>query len=147
MREKPRAERTMAIITGGCLCGKIRYRADAEPKFVSLCHCRDCQRFTGSVFAAVIGLPKAAVAITGTLKGFTKAGDSGKAIERRFCPDCGASIMDEAEALPGIVMIQAGTLDDPSWVKPGAEIYCASALPWVRFGAERAMKRFEKAPG
>src|SRR6185503_3283782 len=98
MREKRRAERTMAIITGGCLCGKIRYRADAEPKFVSLCH-------------------------------------------------CGASIMDEAEALPGIVMIQAGTLDDPSWVKPGAEIYCASALPWVRFGAEPAMKRFEKAPG
>ena len=44
----------MPTITGGCLCGKIRYRADAEPAFVGLCHCRDCQKFTGSAFAAVI---------------------------------------------------------------------------------------------
>jgi hypothetical protein len=136
----------MATITGGCLCGKIRYRADAAPKFISVCHCRDCQKFTGSAFATVIGLPKASVEITGRLKGFAKPGDSGQPIERRFCPDCGASIMDEAEALPGIVMIFAGTLDDPSWVKPGAEIYCASAQPWLRFGAEAAMKRFDKAP-
>ena len=50
----------MPTITGGCLCGKIRYHADAEPAFVGLCHCHDCQKFTGSAFAAVIGLPKAA---------------------------------------------------------------------------------------
>ena len=137
----------MATITGGCLCGKIRYRADAEPKFVSLCHCRDCQRFTGSAFAVVVALPKAAVTITGTLKGFAKQGDSGKAIERRFCPDCGTSVLDEAETVPGLVMIAAGTLDDASWVKPKSEIYCASAQPWVRFGAELALKSFAKVPG
>lgn len=51
----------MPTITGGCLCGKIRYSADAEPAFVGLCHCHDCQKFTGSAFAAVIGLPKSAV--------------------------------------------------------------------------------------
>ena len=62
----------MPTITGGCLCGKIRYSADAEPAFVGLCHCHDCQKFTGSAFAAVIGLPKSAVTVTGALKGFTK---------------------------------------------------------------------------
>lgn len=134
-------------ITGGCLCGSIRYSADAEPKFVSLCHCRDCQRFTGSAFAAVIGLPKPALRLSGMPKSFTKRGDSGKLIERFFCPDCGASIMDEAQALPGMVMIQAGTLDDTSWVKPTSEIYCASAQPWARFAGDGGMKRFEKAPG
>jgi len=69
------------------------------------CHCRDCQKFTGSAFAAVIGLPKSAVTVTGALKGFTKRGDSGKPTERLFCPECGASVMDEAEAAPGLVMI------------------------------------------
>ena len=136
----------MAKITGGCLCGKIRYSSDAAPKFASLCHCRDCQKFSGSAFSAVIALPKAAVAITGTPKGFVKRGDSGKSIERFFCPDCGASIMDEAEAVPGLVMFTAGTLDDPSWVKPTSEIYCASAQPWLRLDAAMGLKSFAKVP-
>ena len=134
----------MPSINGGCLCGKIRYSAEAAPAFVGLCHCHDCQKFTGSAFATVIGLPKASVTVTGTLKGFTKLGDSGKPIERRFCPDCGASILDECEVMPGIVMIAAGTLDDPSWLKPAAQIYCASAQPWVELGGQ--MERFERAP-
>ena len=135
----------MATITGGCLCGKIRYRSDAEPAFVGLCHCHDCQKFTGSAFAAVIGLPKTALMLTGTLKGFTKLGESGKPITRLFCPECGASVMDEADAAPGIVMIAAGTLDDSSWVRPTTAIYCASAQPWVQLSGE--MKSFERAPG
>jgi hypothetical protein len=134
----------MPTITGGCLCGKVRYSADAEPAFVGLCHCHDCQKFTGSAFAAMIGLPKSAVTVTGVLKGFTKPGDSGKPMERRFCPGCGASIMDEAEMMPGVVMIAIGTLDDPSWVKPTAQIYCASAQPWVQLGGE--MKSFDRMP-
>jgi hypothetical protein len=56
-------------------------------------------------------------------------------------------MMDEAEALPGIVMIQAGTLDDTSWLKPTAEVYCASAQPWVHFDPATAMRRFDKVPG
>jgi hypothetical protein len=137
----------MATITGSCLCGKIRYHAEAEPKFVSICHCRDCQKFTGSAFATVVALPKTALVVTGVVKGFTKRGDTGKPIERFFCPDCGASIMDEAEALPGFVMIEAGTLDDTSWLKPTVEVYCASAQPWVRFDPATEMKSFDKVPG
>ena len=135
----------MPAITGGCLCGKIRYRADAEPAFVGLCHCHDCQKFTGSAFAAVIGWPKSAVEVTGALKTFTKLGDSGKPIKRMFCPDCGSSVMDEAEAAAGIVMMQAGTLDNTSWVKPTSQIYCASAQAWVQFSGP--MKSFGRAPG
>lgn len=135
----------MPRIAGGCLCGKVRYSADVEPKFVGLCHCHDCQKFTGSAFAAVIALPKSAVTVTGILKGFAKRGDSGKPIERMFCPDCGSSVLDEADAMPGTVMIAAGTLDDPSWVKPDAQIYCASAQPWVQLGA--GMKSFDRMPG
>ena len=135
----------MPTRTGGCLCGKVRYRFDAEPAFVGICHCHDCQKFTGSAFAAVIGLPKSAVTVAGTLKGFTKQGDSGKSITRLFCAECGASVMDEAEAGPGIAMLAAGTLDDASWVKPTTQIYCASAQPWVQLGGD--MKSFARTPG
>ena len=134
----------MGHIEGGCLCGKVRYSADTEPVFVSVCHCTDCQHFTGSAFATIIGVRARALKVTGTLKTFTKLGDSGKPIHRRFCPECGSGIMDEADVLPGVAMVNAGSLDDRSWVKPQSELYCDSAQPWVRLGAE--LKRFAKAP-
>jgi hypothetical protein len=134
----------MVHMEGGCLCGRVRYTADADPAFVGVCHCIDCQKFSGTAFATVVGLPAPALKVTGTLKTFTKPGTSGKPIHRRFCPDCGSGIMDEADALPGIAMVYAGTLDDPSWVKPVSEIYCDSAQPWVHLGGE--MKRFAKMP-
>ena len=134
----------MGHIEGGCLCGQVRYSAEAEPAFVGVCHCTDCQKFSGSAFATVVGVPAPALTVTGKLTTFTKAGDSGRPMHRRFCPACGSAVMDEAEALSGMVMIQAGTLDDPGWVKPLSEIYCASAQPWVKLGGE--MKRFAKMP-
>jgi hypothetical protein len=134
----------MAHIEGGCLCGKVRYRADTDPVFVSVCHCTDCQHFTGSAFATVVGVRTRALKVSGPLKTFTKLGDSGKPIHRRFCGECGCAIMDEADMLPGVAMVNAGTLDDGSWVKPQSEIYCDSAQPWVRL--EGQFKRFAKAP-
>ena len=134
----------MTHIEGGCLCGKVRYRADADPAFVGVCHCADCQRFTGSAFSTVIAVPAAALKVSGVLKTFSKPGDSGKLIHRRFCPECGSGILDEAEVLAGVAMVNAGSLDDPSWVKPHSEIYCDSAQPWVRLGGE--LKRFAKTP-
>ena len=135
----------MGQIEGSCLCGKVHYSSNAEPAFVGVCHCADCQRFTGSAFSTVIALPASALKVTGALKTFSKQGDSGKIIHRRFCPECGSGIVDEADALPGVAMINAGTLNDRSWVKPQSEIYCDSAQPWVRLGGE--LKRFAKTPG
>lgn len=135
----------MPHIAGGCLCGKVRYSADVEPAFVGICHCADCQKFTGSAFAVVIGVPKPALSVQGQVARYSKAGDTGKSIERQFCPTCGSSIADEADALPGVVMISSGTLDDASWVKPAMQIYCDSAQPWVHLGGD--MKTFPKMPG
>lgn len=134
----------MADIVGGCLCGQVRYSAMAEPLFSGVCHCHDCQKFTGSAFAAIVAVPRAALSVSGTLKTFTKNGDSGQPIHRRFCPECGSGIMDEAALMPTVTMVNAGTLDDPSWVKPASQIYCDSAQPWVQLGGE--MKRFAKMP-
>src|SRR6185437_1092461 len=135
----------MPQITGGCLCGKVRYSADVEPAFTGVCHCRNCQKESGSAFTIVIGIPQPALSVQGDLKTFEDKGDSGKAMLRRFCPNCGSTVMDEAEAMPGVIMVQVGTLDDPSWVKPAMQIYCDSAQPWVQLGGE--MQHFAKMPG
>jgi hypothetical protein len=131
-------------IEGGCLCGKVRYSADAEPAFVGVCHCKNCQKGTGTAFAIVVALPTPALNVQGALQTFTGRGDSGKATYRRFCPECGSALIDEAEVMPNVTMIMAGTLDDASWVKPGMEIFCDSAQPWVELGGER--QRFPKMP-
>ena len=135
----------MPEITGGCLCGKVRFVANAEPAFVGVCHCRSCQRNSGSAFAVVMGFPSAAVSIQGELKTYTDTADSGKHLFRRFCPECGSSISSEAEVMPGMIMLKAGSMDDPSVVKPVMQIYCDSAQPWVSLGGE--LKSFQKMPG
>jgi hypothetical protein len=135
----------MPQIAGGCLCGKVRYSANVEPAFTGVCHCRDCQKFTGSAFASVVAVPKDSLSIQGKLTTYSKAGDTGQALEPRFCPECGSGIVDEAAVMPGVVMINVGTLDDSSWVKPAMQIYCDSAQSWVQLGGE--MQRFPKMPG
>jgi len=129
-------------IKGGCLCGAVRYAAEADPAFVCVCHCRDCQKFTGSAFAILVGVPQTALEIQGVMKTFTSPADSGKPIVRHFCPECGSSIAEEPSNQPGLVIVNAGTLDDPASVTPVAEIYCDRSLPWVQLGGN--MQRFAK---
>ena len=135
----------MPRIEGGCLCGAVRYHAEAEPVFTGVCHCRNCQRATGGAFAPVIGLPELALTVTGPVKTYRDQGDSGKAMLRRFCPECGSSLYDSAEAMPDLVMVLTGTLDDAGWVQPQVEIFCDSAQPWVALGG--GMQRYPKMIG
>jgi hypothetical protein len=131
-------------IEGGCLCGKVRYSAEAEPAFVGVCHCKSCQKGSGTAFNVVVAVPKPAVTVQGSLKTFQGRGDSGKATYRRFCPDCGSPIASEPDMLPDVMIIPAGTLDDASWIKPTMQIYCDSAQPWVKL--EGDMQSFPKMP-
>jgi hypothetical protein len=132
-------------IEGGCLCGKVRYSADAEPMFVGVCHCKNCQKQAGSAFSIVVAIPKPALSLQGTTKTYADRGDSGKAFGRIFCPECGSPILSDVEIMPDVAIIKAGTLDDTSWLKPTMEIYCDSAQPWVSLGG--GMQRFAKMPG
>lgn len=135
----------MANLTGGCLCGAIRYTVSGDAAFAGLCHCRNCQRATGSSFEPVMAFPSAAVSVQGELKTYQDTGDSGQALYRRFCPNCGSSVMADAAVMPGMTMILAGTLDDPSAFNPAMEIYCSSAQPWTQTAGER--QKFAKMPG
>src|SRR5215467_9929841 len=102
----------MANITGGCLCGRVRYTLSGEPAFSGVCHCKNCQRYTGSAFEPVLAFPSGSVHVTGNLKTYNDKGDSGKAVFRRFCPNCGSGVVADAEALQGLTLVLAGTLED-----------------------------------
>ena len=135
----------MASLTGGCLCGQVRYTISADPAFAGICHCRNCQRYTGSAFEPVMAFASAAIDIHGELKTYQDTGDSGQPVFRRFCPNCGSGVSADVAVMPGLTLILAGTLDDTSAFKPAMEIYCDSAQPWVTAGGER--QRFPKMPG
>ncbi len=129
---------------GGCLCGAVRFTLQAEPAFAGVCHCRDCQKFTGSAFSFLVAVPLDALEIDGAFKTFAKPGDSGHPITRRFCPECGSSVAEEARTRPGLVLVNGGTLDDPTQFEPSLEIYCDRELPWARLSC--GAQRFDAAP-
>lgn len=135
----------MSEITGGCLCGKIRYRATAAPAMQAVCHCRDCQRQTGTSFSVVAAFQPGDVTITGDLKTYTCTGGSGKEVVRRFCGDCGSPIVSEPAASPGMLFFKAGTFDDPSGLAPTVHIWCDTRHDWLPL-PEGAMT-FARSPG
>src|SRR6516165_4752311 len=134
----------MAEIVGGCLCGQVRYSGTAEPMFTGVCHCKDCQKETGTAFNIVVAVSQAALSFQGSPKAYTQKGDSGQDVVRRFCPNCGSTITSEPAAMPGASIIRAGTLDDTSWLKPTMEIYCDSKQPWVSLGS--GLQSFARMP-
>ena len=101
-------------------CGTMLMRSQL---FVGICHCRDCQKFTGSAFGTLLGVPQSDLEIHGEPKSYSKLGDSGKPIVRLFCPECGSSIAEAPSTRPGMLILNAGTLDDPTSVTPHFEIY------------------------
>ncbi len=120
-----------APFSGGCLCGAIRYESRAEPLFSINCHCRDCQRTTGTAYAPVLAVPRDALRISqGEPTYYTSQSDSGETVSRGFCPECGSGIFSKLSANPDIVGLKAASLDDPSWFRPTVDIYTDSAQPW-----------------
>ncbi|WP_175765257.1 GFA family protein [Burkholderia ambifaria] len=117
--------------SGGCACKVIRYECSAEPIFSLNCHCRDCQRATGSAYASVRIVPAPAFRIvSGEPRYHRVKSDLGHDVERGFCPDCGSPILGKIAEKPEIVLIFCGSLDDPSQYSPSMDFYTTSAQPW-----------------
>lgn len=135
----------MAKIEGGCACGNVRYHADAEPNFSGVCHCKSCQKITGTAFSVVVAIPTPALSISGETKTYSSKGDSGQSVHSTFCPNCGSPVVDTADAMQGVTMIRAGTMDDSTWLTPTMEIYCDSKMHWVSLAG--MAQSFPKMPG
>lgn len=134
----------MAKIEGGCLCGDVRYRSDAEPVMKALCHCSYCQKSSGSTYSSNLLIPESSFSVSGKLNCYTSTGGSGRMLNSYFCPNCGSNLYNTAEAYPGLVIIKTGSLDNPSEFKPDANIWCESAPSWVKI--DEGMNNFPVAP-
>ena len=119
------------LITGGCLCGAVRYQADAPPQSMGVCQCERCQRQSGSAFLIATVFARQAVTVTGQLTTFSASDESGSALHRHFCPQCGSAVMITLDRYPDIRSMMGGTLDDKSWLKPDFSLWTSNALPWL----------------
>ncbi len=121
----------MSDISGGCLCGAVRYSTKAEPAMIAVCHCTDCQKQNGTAFSVNVLVPFDQVEISGeSLAQYESTGTSGQKVSRNFCSNCGSPLATLFEGFGGLAAIKVGTLDDNSWVKPGVQIWCDSLQPW-----------------
>jgi hypothetical protein len=132
------------MVTGGCLCEAVRYQAAGDPVYAVLCHCRDCQRASGSGHVPVMGVPKSSFAVEGETKLYVVRHANGRSSTRHFCPTCGSLLFGTTEIAPEAVSIYVGTLDDPSVFQPEAVMFRRDRYAWD-VGAE-ALTEFETIP-
>ena len=118
-------------ITGGCVCRAVRYAATAEPIATRVCWCRDCQYFAAGSATVNLVFAASAVSLTGPLRDFTSIADSGNRMHRQFCERCGTPVTSVSEARPHLIILRAGTLDDPELARPSLTIWTDSAPSWA----------------
>jgi len=137
----------MTKVAGSCLCGSVRYRSDAEPAMTAVCHCENCQRQSGTALSIIVGVPAGSIVFENeaNLATYADRAESGRAVNRRFCKNCGSPIVSLVEMMPNLHFIKAGTLDDKSWLKPTMHLWTDSAQPWVEI--PEGMPKFGKNPG
>jgi hypothetical protein len=120
-------------LDGGCDCGTVRYRLESAPMFVHCCHCRDCQRQTGSAFVLNALIETARVLMLGgEAEATAMRTDSGKPHQVQRCSKCRTAVWSVYGGLQQLRFVRVGTLDDPSSLEPDVHIYTRSKLPWVK---------------
>ena len=124
------------ILAGRCSCGAVRYRLTSAPMFVHCCHCRDCQRQTGSAFVlnALIEADRVEL-LAGEIRPFPQPTDSGRSHVIHRCAECGTAVWSNYGGLAQLRFVRVGTLEDPTALKPDVHIYTRSKQPWVQLPA------------
>ena len=119
---------------GGCQCGYVRYRISGDPLGLTVCHCTECQRQSGSAFGMTLAVASDSFRlVSGELASFQVTCDSGRIKTCRFCPRCGTRITHQISA-PALG-VKAGTLDDTSWLAPGTHYWTKRKQPWFALPA------------
>ena len=121
----------MSARTATCRCGQLRATCAGEPVRVSVCHCLNCQKRSGSSFAAQARWPDEQVQWAGEFRTWAAAGDSGPPASFRFCPICGSTVGYQAEGLPGLTAIAVGAFADPAFPPPVYSVYEGRKHGWV----------------
>ncbi len=106
--------------------------ADGIPlAVINMCHCKACQRRTGSPFGSIVWVPEAVATIAGETRSYSRLTDEGRRFTSQFCVTCGSNIAFNAEKNPGLLGIAAGAFADPGLTPPRASVWEESRHPWV----------------
>lgn len=133
-------------MTGGCLCGAVRFRLQGAPSRTVACHCKFCQRCTGSAFAVWPTFRAAQVDLNGELPQYEHRSDeSGRWIRLHFCPRCGTTVASSFEKGPGEIALLAGAFDDTAWINVDRHVWTRSRQRW--FSLPPGAVTFEKSSG
>jgi hypothetical protein len=114
-----------------CSCGQLQIDCPPEPAMVSLCHCLDCQRRTGSPFGISAFFDATATGISGSSKTFQRDSDSGFPITFHFCGTCGSTVFWYPSRKPEAVAVAVGCFADPSFPAPTRSVYDKRRHGWV----------------
>lgn len=131
-------------ISGGCLCGSVRYTSNAAPITTRVCWCRVCQYIGAGSGTVNTCFKTETFSVEGALHDYRSIADSGNVMHRRFCPKCGTHLFSEAEARPHLVFVRVGTLDDPELARPVATIWTSEAPEWACF--DERLPKVERQP-
>lgn len=120
-------------IDGRCHCGSITYEAEIDPATVGICHCTDCQTFSGSAFrVGVVALEGTFRLLTGTPKEYVKTAESGGNRAQGFCTECGTAIYSTAVGPePRPYRLRFGSIVQRDQLVPSSQGWYRSAHPWV----------------
>lgn len=124
-----------------CSCGSLTATCRGEPVRVSVCHCLDCRRRSGSVFSSNATFAADQVSTAGAFSTFTRSSDEGRWARFNFCPTCGATVFYEIEVRPGMITVPVGAFADPGFPEPHAEVYGGRRSPWVRIEPDGPIHR------
>ena len=118
-------------LSGGCLCGDVRYEIRGEPVYVFHCHCSMCRRAGGAAFQTWAGFEDDVLTVT---QGRAESYESSSFAIRKFCGRCGGQLFyNYTEGQTPAVWITVGTLDRPEALTPQRHIFVADSVPWLHF--------------
>jgi hypothetical protein len=119
----------------GCSCGQLQLVAEGEPVRISMCHCLDCQRRTGSAFSVQARFPSERVRIEGRATEYVRISDLGEARSFHFCPVCGATVYYRTADAPDLIAVPVGAFADPTFPPPAVSVYESRRHPWLALTA------------
>ena len=128
--------------TASCRCGQLRARVTGDPVRVSVCHCLNCKKRSGSAFAVQARWPSAQVQIDGRSNSFVKVADSGNRATFHFCPNCGSDVYYEIDGkfddkFNDLIAIPLGAFDDPYFAQPAFSVWESRKHDWVEILGDR----------
>ena len=127
---------------GQCLCGAVSFECAGKPTFQANCHCDDCRRSGGSVYASFVFVDEADLNISGETHVYENLSDAGNTMIRHFCPRCGSHVYHSNSKAPSRLGVRVGLIESADWFQPQANVYASRRLPSTPMDPD--IKAFDK---